>query len=100
MTKEKAKAVTLQVWCYLQSHPEIKSKKYYPSWLLEKVFGCRNYCPLCDLFYANGGWDCPLCPLEHCGTKSDYFKWYNAKDNETRSICAGNIVEKVKAWEV
>jgi len=99
MTKEKAKAVTIKVWSFLRDHSEIRSKKYYPSWLWEKVFGCRNYCPLCELFYQENA-TCPDCPLGSCNESSDYYRWMCAANNETRSICAGNIVEKVKAWEV
>lgn len=80
-------------------HPEIDLKWKLPSYLVRKIESFICKCPLCALFFDNGGEGCPKCPLGNCGEGSLFLKWHYADDDNTRGYTASQIFDKVKAWQ-
>jgi hypothetical protein len=106
MTKPEAKAVMTEVWGYLAEHPECESKEDLPPDLYDKIKGCWNRCPLCEVFrkpkevcydcilFKTGAW----CYLH----ESPYGTWYRAPEGEAgnaiRAASAQEIADISKAW--
>jgi hypothetical protein len=106
MTKQEAKELSLEVWRYLEEHPEVDRKTDLPESLLDKVRVCWCYCPLCALFIP-GGTHCPDCPLGgndySCVTPGrPYSRWVSARKSASsvRKEAAAEIVRLIEAWEV
>ena len=104
MTKQEAKDLSIELWQYLADHSEIDDKsKIEAKDLRERVCCYINYCPLCGLFYDDKlvRLQCNKCPLDSCfDYGSDFKKWRNAVDNETRKAAAESILAKIRAWDV
>jgi len=98
MTGKQAKELSLEVWTYLRDHPEIERKAQLPSELYDKISRLTGRCPLCEIF----GTACSQCPLECCGTGSDFDDWCTSEcdDEALRQKAAANIVKKIEDWEV
>jgi hypothetical protein len=115
MTKKKAKALTLEVWEYLASHPEIEYKSKLPKRLYSQIKDLDSECPLCEIFDQDFFDRCKGCPLkdagQQCGRspyKSVYDRWCspsNFSKTQTESSLRGirgraarKIVNIVKEW--
>jgi hypothetical protein len=104
MTRQEAKELSLEVWRYLEEHPEIANKKDLPEPLYKKIVRALHNCPLCSLFYNRNRNECPGCPLSdddyYCSSKGHpYSCWYNAETASERKEAAGEIVRMIEAWE-
>jgi hypothetical protein len=104
MTQKEAKELSLEVWRYLAEHTEIRDKMFLSKALWEKIRDLRCYCPLCELFRADG--PCQGCPLdetgENCRIKGSAYRHWDQSDpddTETRREAATRIVEIISAWE-
>ena len=98
MTQQEAKEISLEVWEYLEAHPEIDRKTELPKKILKKINGLFLRCPLCCFIYKKHA-ICPNCPLKRCNTGSLYSTWIHAFNPIERQKAASKIVELIKAWE-
>jgi len=75
MTEEKALKLTIDVWHYLATHPELTKKTDLPPNLWNKLMGLTSTCPLCS-FYQRYSWgeNCKRCPLVNILGFSDDFR--------------------------
>jgi len=109
MTKQEAKALTLEVWRYFRDHTEIDCKTKLPIELYRKIENLSNTCPLCHVLES----ECCKCPLKQCEYDSLYYRWAfpsvytrNKRKLATVSECikmrrraAAGIVRKVEKWD-
>jgi len=112
MTKQEAKELTLEVWQFLEYHPDIEYKHDLPDYLWDKIKYLKDRCPLCSLYMGTDIYrdTCPECPLVSCVVAGSAFhRWNNAEDyicvknpdpRTIRAEAAREIVDKVEAWEV
>ena len=116
MDKRTAKRWTIQIWSYLQDHPEITLKSSLPNYIKyyknKNLSSCLHECPLCELLKLKDtsvfrSQDCSKCPLYKAGAGclevvlAPYDIWANTSfSNEARSSAAGRIVSIVRAWKV
>jgi hypothetical protein len=106
MTKPEAKAIMTEVWGYLAKHPECESKEDLPPDLYDKIKGCWNRCPLCEVFVEIDG--CHSCILTKAGAACEYLdypfmQWLNAPKGEAgnaiRAASAKKIADISEAWD-
>jgi hypothetical protein len=102
VTKQEAKAMTLEVWGYLAEHPEIKEKRCLPDYLFNKIRHLVCGCPLCEVF-ESVGIGCFGCPLSVgglcCASRGRSFSlWVRAENDQDRRAAAKEIVRLVEAW--
>jgi hypothetical protein len=117
MTHREAKELCLELWRYLEEHPEVQWKHHVPPELWKKILYLDCECPLCELFSSENSFceadegdedfdGCEGCPLFEAGEeclrdRSAYKEWSHSlsSDCETRKKAAHRIVEIVSAWE-
>lgn len=82
MTEQEALRLSLEVWNYLHSNPQLKSKEELPLNLYSKIEPFTNKCSLCEYYkgckiFSSTDTSCPLFPC----TQSNYFnkKQYTTK---------------------
>ena len=97
MTLQEAKKLSLEVWRYLEKHPNIGIKAGLPSWLWDKIKDLPLQCPLCAIseiycFPMKGNITCPLLGC------SDYHSWQKAHTEEERQKAAEKIIRAIEAW--
>jgi hypothetical protein len=99
MIKLEAKSLSIEVWRYLEEHPEIKDKGALPIHIKRKIWALKARCPLCELFIDS---DCDGCPLyrgKSCAN-GRYNDWLAASSVEDRAAAAHEIVCMTEEWEV
>jgi hypothetical protein len=104
MTKQEAKELSLEVWRYLDEHPDIAKKEGLPEKLYSKIKHLLGECPLCGLFILRID-ICPDCPLviDGCScynSKHPFQRWLKSKFELKRKEAAGETVRMLEAWEV
>jgi hypothetical protein len=108
MTRGEAKALSLELWRYLEENPEVQLKWNVPPELREKIRYLNHECPLCEVFesYCLFKSYCAGCPMfeagEECFRDGSAFKEWSHSfpwDCERRKKAAHRIVEIVEAWE-
>jgi hypothetical protein len=100
MTKQEAKALSLEVWRWLAKHPEILYKSQLPERLYRKIACLQFRCPLCEVFL-----ECTSCPLNVCNPNNScadgaYAAWTYADSDERREAAAQKIVGLIEAWDL
>ena len=102
MTKQEAKDLSLRKWRYLEANTNVGDPEDIGDIeLLNELKHCRNFCPLCQLFYVCSS--CFGCPLDDAGgfcfeRSSLFFRWCYAITDVERSEAAGRIIKTIEAW--
>ena len=104
-TKKWAKELSLEIWEYLRDYPEINRKEALPIKLYRKIMYLVGECPMCEYFArvkynTHLNKPCKFCPLKSCKENTLYQKWYSSKSSIDRAKYAGQIVDKIKAWDI
>jgi len=91
--------LSIEVWEYLYTHSEIKSKNDLPEGLFDKIKNLAYKCPLCD-YFLDCGILCTDCPLKYClNDNSNYKKWYFSNSKKLRAKHAGRIMDILCQWK-
>jgi len=90
MSKKEAKALSLEMWQYLASHPSCRSKEETQWWHVLKDL--KHNCPLCAAV------NCPDCPIELRGCEL-YKRWLKGTAQES-NWAAREILGRITEWQV
>lgn len=102
--------LSLEVWRFIEAHPEIKDKKDLPIKIYAKIRHMELNCPLCqmrikDIIYC--GWSksnkekadknrCPLNLFDKYDNCPLYVIWILAETENERQAAAHTIVQKLE----
>lgn len=98
ITRAEAIDLCIEIWEEIVERELLDKSDLSPE-LYERVKEYQAACPLCSLYWENGGDRCPKCPLGSCTRKDDpFWRWLNMTDllsEEERIQAAKDLLEKI-----